>query len=103
VDDVGLPSDVIIVVNGEGAEGDGVNNESDLAVLRRLAMTSHGHGEESGVGDGERREKVPVLDLHSKDVPWKERRHRIDTALAWLKTELVSTFTTIIVLLRILV
>lgn len=33
--------------------------------------------------------KIPILDLR-KEVPWKERRTRIDSALQWLRNELES-------------
>ena len=60
-------------------------------VLKLLEKSAEGEGEGGGGGgsEGEGR-TIPILDLRT-EVPWKERRSRIDSALSWLRTELVST------------
>ena len=59
-----------------------------LKLLERSAGAGAGVGEgREGEGGGRR---IPVLDLR-REVPWKERRTRIDSALAWLRSELVSS------------
>ena len=58
-------------------------------VLKLLEKSAEGEGGGGGGSEGEGR-TIPILDLRT-EVPWKERRSRIDSALSWLRTELVST------------
>ena len=59
-------------------------------VLKLLEKSAEGEGEGGGGGSEGEGRTIPILDLRT-EVPWKERRSRIDSALSWLRTELVST------------
>ena len=59
-----------------------------LKLLEKSAGAAEGGGGGGGRSEGEGR-TIPILDLR-KEVPWKERRSRIDSALSWLRSELVS-------------